>query len=43
VSGGIGFSTAREGTGGSQLNVAFRKSIDVDDAFAFVAGFTLFL
>jgi len=43
VSGGIGFSTASEGTGGSQLNVAFRKSIDVDDAFAFVAGFTLFL
>ena len=43
LTGGLGFSTASEASTGSQVNVAFRKSLDVDPAFAFVAGFSLFL
>ena len=43
ISGGLGFTMAEEGTGGSQFNLAFTKAVEVEKDFKFGAGFIFFL
>ncbi len=43
VGGGVGFTSAAEGSVGNQLHVGFRQNLDDADHFVFSAGITLFL
>lgn len=43
ISGGIGFTMAEEGSGGSQFNIAFTKSVEQSKDYKFSAGFIFFL